>query len=206
MNLDFGNGNTGGVSGVSSLNLQKNMTLDLTKHSNLKHIRVGMGWQANANGMFDLDASALLLNSRGLINDNGDVIFYNQLDTGRGVRSEGDNRSGSYDNVGATDDETILVDLDRIPSNVNSVKFIVTIDKAIERRQNFGQVRQAYIRVVNDDTGEELCIYRLNEEFDMQICVEIAELKRAGSGWEFTALGKGTNETLENILMRHGVK
>ena len=102
--------------------------------------------------------------------------------------------------------DLILVDLDRIPSNVNSVKFIVTIDKAIERRQNFGQVRQAYIRVVNDDTGEELCIYRLNEEFDMQICVEIAELKRAGSGWEFTALGKGTNETLENILMRHGVK
>ena len=141
---------------LTSLNLSKGMSLDLTKHANLKRVRFGLGWQAGNSEIFDLDASALILNARGLVTDPQDVIFYNQPDTNRGVRSEGDNKVGSYTNVGEQDDETIIVDLDRVPSYAESILFIVTIHEANLRHQNFGMVKQTYIRVVDDDTNQEL--------------------------------------------------
>ena len=190
----------------TSLNLKKGMSLDLAKHANLKRVRVGLGWQAgDGRDNYDLDASALLLNSRGLVTDNQDVIFYNQQNTGRGVRSMGDNKTGSYSNVGDTDDETIMVDINQVPQVIDKIKFIVTIHDAVRRKQNFGAVRQAYIRIVDEDTGEELGRYQLTEDFDMQTACEIAELNRTPYGWEFTAIGKGTTEDLESILIRHGV-
>ena len=190
---------------LTSLNLSKGMSLDLTKHANLKHIRFGLGWQAGQGENFDLDASALLLNSRGVVNDAQDVIFYNQPDTNRGVKSEGDNKVGSYSNVGQTDDETILVDLDRVPSNVESILFIVTIHQAKVRNQNFGMVHNAYIRVVDDDTNEELARYNLNEKFSLQISCEIAKLNKTNFGWEFTAIGNGRTDDLEGVLISYGV-
>jgi len=205
--LDLNFGNNTPQQGKTSLNLSKGMSLDLAKHSNLKNVRLGLGWQAGQGNTYDLDASALLLNGRGLVNDNRDVIFYNQPDTGRGVRSLGDNRVGSTGNMGGqTDDETIIVSLDKVPMNVDSIKFIVTIDKAFERNQNFGAVRNAYIRVIDDDTDEELGIYKLAEEFNLQTACEIAELRRRPTGWEFTPIGRGTVENLETVLIRHGVQ
>lgn len=190
---------------LTSLNLNKGMSLDLTKHANLKHIRFGLGWQAGNGENFDLDASALILNSRGIVTDAQDVIFYNQPDTNRGVYSEGDNKVGSYTNVGEQDDETIHVDIDKVPSYAESILFIVTIHEANARQQNFGMVKNAYIRVVDDDTQQELARYKLNENFSLQISCEIAKLQRTPHGWEFTAIGNGRNDDLEGVLISYGV-
>lgn len=190
---------------LTSLNLSKGMSLDLTKHANLKRVRFGLGWQAGNSEIFDLDASALILNARGLVTDPQDVIFYNQPDTNRGVRSEGDNKVGSYTNVGEQDDETIIVDLDRVPSYAESILFIVTIHEANLRHQNFGMVKQTYIRVVDDDTNQELARYNLNEKFQLKVSCEIAKLTKTPHGWDFTALGNGRNDELASILISYGV-
>ncbi len=204
--LNLGNSFNQSNSGqLTSLNLSKGMSLDLTKHANLKHIRFGLGWQAGNGENFDLDASAIILNSRGIVNDAQDVIFYNQPDTNRGVHSEGDNKVGSYTNVGEKDDETIIVDIDRIPSYAESILFIVTIHEAKLKQQNFGMVKNAYIRVVDDDTQEELAHYKLNENFSLQISCEIAKLQRTPHGWDFTALGNGRNDDLAGVLISYGV-
>lgn len=189
---------------LTSLNLDKGMSLDLTKK--LKNVRVGLGWSAGNGKGFDLDASALLLNSRGLVNDPQDVIYYNQQDTGRGVCSLGDNRVGSNQNVGDEDDETIMVDLAKVPSNVDTILFIVTIHQAREKGQNFGMVKNAYIRIVDEDTDFEECRYKLSDAFSLQISCEIAKLERTATGWQFTAVGEGKNEDLTQILIRHGVR
>ena len=181
------------------------MSIDLTKNTNLKHVRLGLGWQAGNGSNFDLDASALLLNAKGVVNDVKDVIFYNQLDTNRGVKSLGDNRTGSM-NASDEDDETIIVELEKIPETTNEVLFIVTIDEAMKRNQNFGMVQNAYIRVINDDTNEELARYSLNEKFALQISCEIAKLVRSSHGWEFVALGNGRQDGLEQILISYGVR
>ena len=207
--LDLGNlNNRQGqpTGGLTSLNLSKGMSLDLTKRSNLKNVRVGLGWKAGNGVNFDLDASALLLNSRGLVNDAQDVIFYNQTNTGRGVMSLGDNRVGSNQNVGVEDDETIMVNLDEVPSNVDNILFIVTIHEAQKRRQNFGQVKNAYIRVVNEDNGVEECRYNIAENFSMQTACEVAKLERNDNGWNFVAVGEGKVEELMQVLIRYGVR
>ena len=210
MPLNLGNINnnqpTTSGSGITSLNLSKGMPLDLSKHSNLKHVRFGLGWQAGDGENWDLDASAILRNARGVVDDAQDVIFYNQPDTNRGVKSLGDDRVGSYQNIGQQDNETILVDLDKIPREKQSILFVVTIDKALEKQQNFGGVKNAYIRVVDDDTNEELGRYNLAEKFSLQISCEIAELTRTNTGWEFTPIGNGRNDTLEGILLSYGVR
>lgn len=204
-NFNNANNNTQGV----SLNLSKGMSLDLSKTAkNLRQVRIGLGWTANSNRSamsYDLDASAILLN-HGRVNDNADVIFYNQTDTGRGVRSAGDNRIGSSNNNN-NDDETIYVDLSRIPANTDEIRFIVTIHDAIARQQNFGQIQGAYIRVVDEDDGQELCHYNLKERFALQISCEIASLKRTPTGgWEFVAIGEGSNKDLEGLLISYGVR
>lgn len=191
---------------LSSLNLKKGMSLDLSKHSNLKNVKVGLGWKIGNGLNFDLDASALLLNKNNLVNDAQDVIFYNQLNTNRGVMSLGDNRVGSNQNVGKEDDETIIVNLDKVPSNVDTILFVVTIHEAVKRKQNFGMVKNAYIRVINDDNGSEECRYNITEEFSMQTACEVAKLKRNTNGWDFVAIGEGKNEELLQILERYGVR
>lgn len=209
--LNFGNLNNNNNGMGVSLDLKKGTSLDLSKKAkNLKRVRVGLGWQANENRAgvnYDLDASAILLNARGMVNDNADVIFYNQTNTNRGVYSEGDNLLGSYgQNANNTDDETIHVELDKVPMMTNEVRFIVTIHDAFARQQNFGQIKNAYIRVVDEDTNQELCRYRLNENFALQISCEIASLKRTPTGWEFVALGNGSSKDLEGMLISYGVR
>ena len=206
MNAFGSNNNQNHNQGLSSLNLTKGMSLDLSKHANLKRVRLGLGWEAGRDGdNFDLDASAILLNSRGLVNDPQDVIFYNQLDTNRGVKSLGDNKVGSYNNVGEEDDETIVVDLDRVPMATQEILFVVTIFEAEKRRQTFGAVHNAYIKVYDEDTNQELARYQLNERFNLQISCEIAKLIRTPHGWDFVALGQGSDRDLAGILTSYGV-
>lgn len=183
-----------------SLNLKKGMSLNLSKN-NLKKLRIGLGWKAGRGNEYDLDAVALILDDKGLVRDNQDVIFYNQPNTNRGVRSLGDNRTGG---TGNNDDETILVDLDKIPSYAQKILFLVTIDGAREKRQFFGSVRQSYIRVLNDETKEQQCRYDVSEDFGLEIALEVGYLERSLSGWSFKALGQGLQEDLGEILVRYG--
>ena len=145
------------------------------------------------------------MNSRGVVNDAQDVIFYNQLDTNRGVKSLGDNKVGSYNNVGATDDETIIVDTTKVPSSTQEILFVVTIHDAVRRNQNFGMVKEAYIKVYNDDSGEELARYSLDEKYSLQISCEVAKLVKTAYGWEFIPVDNRRNDNLEQILISYGV-
>ena len=203
LNNNFNNSQP--TSGLTSLNLKKGMSLDLAKHANLKNVRFGLGWKAGNGENFDLDATAILLNSRGVVNDAQDVIFYNQLDTNRGVKSLGDNKVGSYNNVGATDDETIIVDTTKVPSSTQEILFVVTIYDAVRRNQNFGMVKEAYIKVYNDDSGEELARYSLDEKYSLQISCEVAKLVKTAYGWEFIPVDNRRNDNLEQILISYGV-
>ena len=192
---------------LTSLSLRKGMSLDLTKNSNLKRIRAGLGWRAGNGVAFDLDVTAISLNQNGIVNDAQDVVFYNQLNPMRGIQSLGDNKYGALTNSGLEEDnETILADLDEIPESVKEVLFVVTIHEAVERKQNFGMVKNAYIRIVDEDTNEEICRYNMTENFSMQTACEIAKLSRTEKGWVFTALGRGTNEDLMRVLIRYGVR
>lgn len=194
---------------TTSLNLSKTTSLNLTKYSNLKTAKFGLGWKVGVNKNFDLDASALLLDEHDLIAENGDgskyVVFYNQLDTHMGVRSLGDNLVGGTDDDDG-DDETILVDLKKVPAVVKSILLIITIHEAEERQENFGMVRDAYIRIVDNDTDEELAKYNLTEEFALNTAVEVGKLERTDAGWVFKGIAKGYDEDLNKMLLRHGCR
>ena len=191
---------------LTSLNLSKGFSLDLDKFSNLEVVRLGLGWKGNKSGPnIDLDASAILLDKNGLVTCPKDVVFYNALDTGKGVRSMGDNKVGSFDdNEG--DDEEIITELNKIPDYVESILFIVTIHQAKEKHLNFGMIEEAYIRCINNETGEEIARYSMSDEFALQTALEIGRLVRTKRGWEFQALGNATNEDLMSILIRYGVR
>lgn len=194
---------------IGGLNLKKGMSLDLGKYSTLEEVEVGLGWIENSRAKrnsneFDLDATALILQSNGRVKDSYDVIYYNQPDTNRGVMSEGDNRIGNS-SLG-TDCEKINVTLNRVPDYADSIKIIVTIHEADKRRQNFGMVDNAYIACRNKETGEELCRYQLSSDFAMNTAVEMGELRRTNKGWEFIALGNGSQKDLYGILISHGVQ
>lgn len=201
-------GEIGKESQRTSLNLDKGMSLDLSKFSKLTNVKFGLGWKAGSGQVFDLDASALMLDDRGVI--AGDpykyVIFYNNLDSGIGVKSLGDDRVGSTGDEEDDDDEAITVDLKKVPNEVKSILFVVTIDKCKERKQNFGMVKNAYIRCVDNDTDEEIGKYNLAEQFSLQTSVEIGKLSRTSHGWEFTTIGEGYMEDLNSMLLRHGCR
>ena len=195
---------------IGGLSLSKGMSLNLEKIVSLEEVEFGLGWIRNNKNSsnrfeFDLDATALILNTSGRVNDSRDVIFYNQQNTNRGVYSEGDEKIGA--DVQNQDCEVINVILDKVPNYCDSVKIVVTIHKANERRQNFGMADNAYIACRNKKTGEELARYTLTNEFAMDIAVEMGELRRTANGWEFIALGNGLGgQTLFDILSNHGVE
>jgi len=174
-----------------ALSLQKGGNLSLTKTDpTLAKIVVGLGWDPRATDgtEFDLDASAFLLNSAGKVRSDTDFIFYNQLKSTDGsVEHTGDNRTGAGDG----DDEVIKVDLSRVPADVEKVAFTVTIHDADGRKQNFGQVGGAFIRIVNEVTGAEVVRYDLAEDASTETAMIFAELYRSGVEWKFRAIGQG---------------
>lgn len=188
------------------VNLTKGQKVDLTKSNpGLKNILVGLGWDTNkydGGAQFDLDASAFLLNETGKVNDDSDFIFYgNQKHSSGSVASLGDNRTGEGDG----DDEQIEVELSLIPQNISKVDFTVTIYEAETRNQNFGQVSNAYIRVVNKDTNEELIRYDLGEDFSIETAIVVGEIYRNGAEWKFSAIGSGFSGGLSALCSNFGV-
>lgn len=189
-----------------AISLKKGQKVDLTKtNPGLKNILIGLGWDTNkydGGKDFDLDASVFLLGGGGKVNSDDDFVFYGNLKHRSGsVEHLGDNLTGA----GEGDDEEIKIDLSKVPENVEKIDFTVTIYEAEERKQNFGQVENAFIRVVNEASGEELIRYDLGEDFSIETAVVIGELYRNKGEWKFNAIGSGFSGGLASLGKNYGV-
>lgn len=184
---------------------KKGQKINLTKDNpGLKRVIVGLGWDTtryDGGQDYDLDASAFLLNANGKCRDENDFIFYNNLE-GPGITHTGDNRDGEGDG----DDEQLLINFDQVPSNVDRLAITVTIHDALTRRQNFGQVRNAYVRLVDQDTNEEFLRYDLGEDFSIETAAVFCELYRYGNDWKFNAVGAGYQGGLESLIKDYGLE
>lgn len=189
-----------------AISLKKGQKVDLTKtNPGLKEILVGLGWDTNrydGGKDFDLDTSIFLLGASGKVNSDDDFVFYGNLKHASGsVEHLGDNLTGE----GSGDDEQIKIDLSKVPANVEKIDFTVTIYEADTRNQNFGQVENAFIRVVNSATGEELIRYDLSEDFSVETAVIVGELYRNRGEWKFNAVGSGFEGGLAALGRNFGV-
>lgn len=188
-----------------ALSLQKGGNISLSKQdANLKRIVVGLGWDPRSTDgqQFDLDASAFLLNANEKVRGDHDFVFYNQLKSVEGsVEHTGDNRTGEGDG----DDEQIKINLELVPTEITKIAVTVTIDQAEQRRQNFGQVGGAFIRIVNEDNGEEMTRYDLGEDFSTETAVIFGEVYRHNGEWKFRAVGQGYAGGLGPVARNYGV-
>ena len=188
------------------VNLKKGQKVSLTKENpGLKRVVVGLGWDVNAfdtGGDFDLDAAAFLLTDSGKVKDSGDFVFYGNLKhTSGSVQHMGDNLTGAGDG----DDEQIKVELSMVPEDISKIAFSATIYEAEARRQNFGQVNNAFIRIYNEETGEEILRYDLGEDFSIETAVVFGELYKNGNEWKFNAIGSGYQGGLAALCANYGV-
>jgi len=186
--------------------LTKGQKVSLTKDNpGLKNVTIGLGWDINAfdtGGDFDLDASAFVLTDSGKVSSDADFVFYGNLTHPSGaIKHLGDNRTGA----GEGDDEQLQVDLTNVPAQYSRIAFTATIYDADNRRQNFGQVSNAFIRIYNSETGEELMRYDLGEDFSIETAVVFGELYRNGAEWKFNAIGSGYQGGLKALCANYGV-
>jgi tellurium resistance protein TerD len=175
------------------INLQKGQKIDI----GLSNISVGLGWNPNegTGSAFDLDASAFMIDASRQIPTEGYFVFYNNTDSPDGaLQHSGDDPTGG--NSAGGDDETIAVDLMKVDASITEILFVVTIHDADTRRQNFGQVRDSYIRVVDNNTNTEIAKYELGEDFSIETAVEFGRLYRREGAWKFEASGIGYKEDL----------
>ena len=188
-----------------AISLQKGGNVSLSKEApGMSRTLLGLGWDTRSTDGtdFDLDASAFLLDANGRVRSDGDFIFYNNLRSAEGsVEHTGDNRTGAGDG----DDEALKVDLSRIPAEVHKVAFCVTIHDAEARRQNFGMVANAFIRVVNADNNQEVARYDLSEDASVETAMTFGELYRNGAEWKFRAVGQGFKGGLGPLARNYGV-
>ncbi|MBP0974375.1 MAG: TerD family protein [Oscillospiraceae bacterium] len=189
-----------------AVSLSKGQKVDLTKgRAGLSKLIVGLGWDTNKydGGFdFDLDASAFLCGENGKVSSDADFVFYSNTTHSSGsVVHSGDNTNGGAEG----DDEVINVDLSLVPANVSKIAFTVTIYEADERRQNFGQVSNAYIHVLDQATGEELIRYDLGEDFSIETAIVVGELYRNNGEWKFNAIGSGFQGGLFALCQNFGV-
>ncbi|MFG7943811.1 MULTISPECIES: TerD family protein [Streptomyces] len=188
-----------------SVTLAKGGNVSLSKAApNLTQVQIGLGWQARSTtgAAFDLDASALLC-AQGKVLGDEYFVFYNNLKSPDGsVEHTGDELVGG---TGGGDDETVLVDLTLVPPQVDKVVFPVSIYDAESRHQTFGQVTDAYIRVVNQADGTELARYDLTEDASSETAMIFGELYRYHGEWKFRAVGQGYASGLRGIALDFGV-
>lgn len=189
-----------------AVNLSKGQKVSLTKgNPGLSKIVVGLGWDINkydGGFAFDLDAAAFLLGANGKVTSDADFIFYGNLKHGSGaVEHMGDNLTGDGDG----DDEQIKVNLSAVPANIEKIGFTVTIYDAETRKQNFGQVSNAYIRIFDEASNTELIRYDLGEDFSIETAVVVGEMYRNNGEWKFNAIGSGFQGGLEALCKNYGV-
>lgn len=189
-----------------AVSLSKGGRVSLSKEvPGLKNIKVGLGWDANATdtgAQFDLDASAFLVGADGKVLSDSHFIFYNNVTSPCGaIVHQGDNRTGE----GEGDDEVIDIDLSKVDPAVDKIIFTVTIDEAEARGQNFGQVNNSFIRIVNQEGGAEIAKYELDEDYSSETAINFGELYRKNGGWNFKAVGAGFNDGLAGFCKMYGV-
>lgn len=190
-----------------AVSLQKGQKVSLTKgNPGLKKVVVGLGWDVNqfdTGGDFDLDAAAFLLADSGKVSNQSDFVFFGNLEHPSGsVKHMGDNLTGA----GEGDDEQIKIDLSLVPANITKIAFTVTIYEAEQRRQNFGQVNNAFIRIYDEQTGTELLRYDLGEDFSIETAAVFGELYKNGNEWKFNAIGSGYQGGLAALCANYGVE
>ncbi len=188
------------------ISLKKGQKVSLTKgNPGLKNVVVGLGWDTNAydtGADFDLDAAAFCLTDSGKVSSQNDFVFFGNLNHQSGAISHlGDNLTGAGDG----DDEQIKIDLSRIPAEITKIAFTVTIYEADARRQNFGQVSNAFVRIFDENTGEELLRYDLGEDFSIETAVVFGELYKNGDEWKFNAIGSGYQGGLAALCNMYGI-
>ncbi|MFJ8246395.1 TerD family protein [Peribacillus asahii] len=189
-----------------AIQLSKGQRIDLTKNDpTLQNIVIGLGWdvkQFDGGQAYDLDASAFLLNAAGKCRNEYDFIFYNNLQSPDGsVIHTGDNRTGQGDG----DDEQLKIDLAKVPNDVEKVAIAVTIHEAEVRSQNFGQVSNAFVRLVNEDTNVEVLRFDLGEDFSIETAVVFCEIYRNKGEWKFSAVGAGYQGGLQALVNAYGL-
>ncbi|TCM66458.1 tellurium resistance protein TerD [Acinetobacter calcoaceticus] len=188
-----------------AISLNKGGNLSLSKTDpNLTKVLVGLGWDARSTdgADFDLDASAFLLGANDKVRGEQDFIFYNQPRSAEGsVEHTGDNRTGAGDG----DDESIKIELNTVPADVQKVVITVTIHDAETRRQNFGQVQNAFIRIVNDQSQVEIVRFDLNEDYSTETAMVFGELYRHNNEWKFRAVGQGYAGGLRAMCNQYGI-
>ncbi|WP_319423288.1 TerD family protein [Pleurocapsa sp. FMAR1] len=189
-----------------AVNLSKGQRISLEKVApGLSEIFVGLGWDTNITDTgndFDIDASVFLVNSNEKLISDNHFIFYNNLaspDANKSVEHLGDNRTGA----GEGDDEVVKVKLKQVPEDINKIVMTVTIHEAEKRQQNFGQVQNAFVRVVNAENQEEVIRYDLSEDFSVETALIMAELYRKDGEWRVNAVGAGYQGGLEALLNRY---
>lgn len=185
--------------------LRKGGNISLEKVApGMTKILVGLGWdERSTDGTdFDLDASLFLLKEDGKVREDSDFIFYGNLTSGCGsVAHQGDNRTGE----GEGDDEAVKIDLAKVPADVNKISIVITIHEAQKRNQNFGQVANAFIRVVNDETNEEVARYDLTEDYSIETALIFGEIYRHNGEWKFKAVGQGYEGGLKALATGFGI-
>lgn len=187
------------------VSLKKGGNVSLSKSAvSLKRIQVGLGWSARSTtgAPFDLDATAFMVGESGRVRGDEDFIFYNNGKSRCGsIEHTGDERTGAADG----DDETLKIILDQVPAWVKRVVVCVTIHDAEDRRQNFGQVSDAFMRIVNMDGDIELARFDLTEDYSTETAMIFGEVYRIGDEWKFKAVGQGFNGGLEAMCRQFGV-
>ena len=181
------------------INLEKGQRVNVE----IKKFTIGLGWDTNNSSTgvdFDLDASAFILGENKKLLSDDYFVFYNQLTSPDGsVQHTGDNLTGE----GEGDDESIRIDLNKITPEACEICFVVTIHKADERRQNFGQVHNSFIRIYNTETNEEILKYELEEDFSIETAVEFGRLYKRNGAWKFEAIGVGQKQGLAEYLNKY---
>lgn len=186
-----------------SLNKGGNISL-LKTDPTLKNIIVGLGWDSRPTdgADFDLDASAFMVKEDGKVRSDSDFIFYNQTKSSCGsVEHTGDNRTGE----GEGDDESIILILDKVPADIQRIIFTVTIHEADARKQNFGQVSRAYVRIVNKDSNNEVARYDLSEDASIETAMVFGEIYKHNGEWKFKAVGQGYAGGLAALARQYGI-
>jgi stress response protein SCP2 len=198
-----------------AINLQKGQKIDLRKSNpGLSSITVGLGWDPikSSGGFFkslmggqqnvDCDSSVFMLNSQGKLENNNDLIYFGNLKSaGNAVVHTGDNLTGDGDG----DDEQVLVNLDKVPAHINKLLFVVNIYNCVARKQHFGMIQNAFIRVVDNCTKKEVVRYNLSDDYSSKTALIVGTIYRQGNTWQFSAVGEGTSDTcLKDVVANLG--
>lgn len=188
------------------LDLTKGHKMDLTKGTTLTKVKIGLGWDVKAvvsTGVeFDLDAIAAAVNAEGKVTDNPGFVYFKNLSGLDGaITHSGDNLTGA----GAGEDEIITIDLAKLPPDKQAVEITICIHDAVARNQNFGQVQNAFARVYNADTNEELAKFDLSEDYSASRSVKVGKVYRHNGEWKFEATGAGLPGTIVDLAASYGL-